>query len=92
MAICLQSSLPMEPPPPVTSTRRPRISVRTSSELTTMGSRPKRSLISTSRSCLVEALFIIWLMPGSTCTLQPVAAASCVISFISAPEAEGMVM
>ena len=54
--ICRHSSDPIEPPAPVTSTHLPRMQEPNSFGLGGTGSRPSKSLTSTSHSSLICAL------------------------------------
>ena len=92
-AICLQSSLPMEPPPPVTRTTLPRKWSRTSSVLIRMGSRPNKSSTSTSFNLDTDTSpFTSWYIPGRVRSLQPDSLQISRISFLVWVDAEGMAM
>ena len=87
LTICLQSSEPIEPPPPVTSTTLLCINSFMFLLSNLIGSLPSKSSISTSlKFCIIGLSLISSLVPGRILTLQPVSWQISNIFFLSSLE------
>ena len=90
-AIWRQSSLPIEPPPPVTIMHFPSINPRTLSRSTLIGSLPRRSSIETSLNFdTLTSSVINWYIPGKIFNLQVVWLQILRISLVTFGEADGI--